>query len=147
MEPEMLQPPPQVCIKPELDTAVGGVDSSKTLTPPRKLVILADLNANPPESGDPDSLLLPAPDLTGLTNDESSQEKSTVIPKDNDAVEGAVKKSNKKCRSRISKADALLDCGADADGDQPSQWAPSYREEKVSSLKTVSPISSFFDIV
>ncbi|GMJ00089.1 hypothetical protein like AT5G63200 [Hibiscus trionum] len=132
MEPEMLEPPPQVSIKPEVDTA----ETSKTLLPPPKVVVLADLNANPPESDDHDSLLIPAPDLTRLTNDESSQEKSTVISKDNDAVEGAVKKLNKKCRSRNSKADTLLDCGADADGDQPSQGAPSSREEKVSSLKT-----------
>lgn len=75
-----------------------------------------------------------------LTNDESSQEKSTLISKDGDGIEGAVKKLNKKCRPRVSKADALLDCGVDADGDQPSQGASSSREEKVSSLKTVSPI-------
>ncbi|KAK8604626.1 hypothetical protein V6N13_099558 [Hibiscus sabdariffa] len=132
----MLEQPPQVSIKPEVDTAVGGVESSKTLLPPPKVVVLADLNFNPPESDDPDSLILPAPGLTRLTNDESSQEKSFVISKDINAVEGAVKKLNKKCRSRISKADALLDCGVDADGDQPSQGAPSSREEKVSSLKT-----------
>ncbi|MBA0805852.1 hypothetical protein Gohar_005340 [Gossypium harknessii] len=140
MEPEMSEPPPQVSIKPEVDAAAGGVDSSKTLLPPPKVVVLADLNVNPPESDDHDSLLLPAPDLSRLTNDESSQEKSTLISKDGDAIEGAVKKLNKKCRSRVSKADALLDCGVDADGDQPSQGASSSREEKVSSLKTVSPI-------
>ncbi|KAK9034522.1 hypothetical protein V6N11_050683 [Hibiscus sabdariffa] len=136
MEPEMLEPPPQVSIKPEVDTVVGGVESSKTLLPPPKVVVLADLNFNPPESDDPDSLILPAPGLSRLTNDESSQEKSSVISKDINAVEGAVKKLNKKCRSRISKADALLDCGVEVDGDQPSQGAPSSREEKVSSLKT-----------
>nr|KJB51157.1 hypothetical protein B456_008G204100 [Gossypium raimondii] len=136
MEPEMSEPPPQVSIKPEVDAAAGGVDSSKTLLPPPKVVVLADLNVNPPESDDHDSLLLPAPDLSRLTNDESSQEKSTLISKDGDAIEGAVKKLNKKCRSRVSKADALLDCGVDADGDQPSQGASSSREEKVSSLKT-----------
>ncbi|KAA3460598.1 putative UDP-N-acetylglucosamine--peptide N-acetylglucosaminyltransferase SPINDLY [Gossypium australe] len=140
MEPEMSEPPPQVSIKPEVDAAAGGVDSSKTLLPPPKVVVLADLNVNPPESDDHDSLLLPAPDLSRLTNDESSQEKSTLISKDGDAIEGAVKKLNKKCRSRVSKADALLDFGVDADGDQPSQGASSSREEKVSSLKTVSPI-------
>ncbi|KAK8657781.1 hypothetical protein V6N13_036004 [Hibiscus sabdariffa] len=132
MEPGMLEPPPQVSIKPEVDAA----ESSKTLLPPPKVVVLADLNFNPPESDELDSLLLPAPDFTRLTNDESSQEKSTVISKDSEAMEGAVKKLNKKCRSRNSKADALLECGADGDGDQPIQGAPSSREEKVSSLKT-----------
>ncbi|KAE8707463.1 S-adenosyl-L-methionine-dependent methyltransferases superfamily protein isoform 1 [Hibiscus syriacus] len=89
MEPEMLVPPPQV--------SIGGVESSKTLFPPPKVVVLADLNVYPPESDDHDSLLLPAPDLTRLTNDESSQDKSTLVSKDIDAVEGAVKKLNKKC--------------------------------------------------
>lgn len=79
-----------------------------------------------------------------LTNDDISQEKGTLISKDVDAVEGEAKKLNKKCRSRSSKPESSTDCGADADGDQPSQAAPSSREEKVSSLKTVSPIPPFF---
>ncbi|XVF11623.1 hypothetical protein REPUB_Repub08aG0043100 [Reevesia pubescens] len=131
MEPKMLE-----AIKQEFDTPVG-VESSKTLLPPPKVVVLADLNINPPETDDQnDSLLLPAPHLTRLTNDESCQEKITLISKESDAVEGEGKKLNKKCRSRNSKADPLLDCGADADGEQPSQGPPSSREEKVSSLKT-----------
>ncbi|KAK8604048.1 hypothetical protein V6N13_096511 [Hibiscus sabdariffa] len=92
MEPGMLEPPPQASIKPEVDTA----ESSKTLLPPPKVVVLADLNINPPESDELDSLLLPAPEFTRLTNDESSQEKNTVISKDSEAMEGAVKKLNKK---------------------------------------------------
>ncbi|XWS60332.1 hypothetical protein CRYUN_Cryun07bG0026700 [Craigia yunnanensis] len=134
MEQKMLEAY-QVSIKPEVDTSVG-VESSKTLLPPSKVVVLADLNANPPETDDHDSLILPAPDLTRLTNDDISQEKSTLISKESDAVEGEGKKLNKKSRSRSSKLDSSMDCGADADGDQPSQGAPSSREEKVSSLKT-----------
>ena len=74
-----------------------------------------------------------------LANDENSQDKS-LLSKDNDSIEGEGKKLNKlgKCRSRLSKTDSSLDCGADADGDQHVQGAPSSREEKVSSMKTVS---------
>ncbi|GAV62560.1 TPR_1 domain-containing protein/TPR_2 domain-containing protein/TPR_11 domain-containing protein [Cephalotus follicularis] len=103
-----------------------------------KVVVLADLNANPPEIDDPNSLHVSAPDLTRLSNDDSSQDKSTVASAEGDAVEGEGKRSNKlgKCRSRISKLDSSLDFGADADADQPVQGASSSREEKVSSLKT-----------
>lgn len=75
-----------------------------------------------------------------LTNDESSQDKSTVMCKDSETMESEVKRSNKsgKFRSRNSKADCSPDYGADADGDQQGQGVPSFREEKVSSLKTVS---------
>lgn len=75
-----------------------------------------------------------------LTNDDSSQEKSTLVCKDVDNVEKDGKRLNKpgKCRSRISKVEGSLDYGADADGDQQGQGAPTSREEKVSSLKTVS---------
>lgn len=120
-------------IKPEVDTTVA----VESVVPPSRVVVLADLNVNPPETEDNDSLiLLPAPDITRLTNDDISQEKGTLISKDVDAVEGEAKKLNKKCRSRSSKPESSTDCGADADGDQPSQAAPSSREEKVSSLKT-----------
>ncbi|XVE56664.1 hypothetical protein DITRI_Ditri04bG0029000 [Diplodiscus trichospermus] len=134
MEQKMLEAS-QVSVKTEVDTSLG-VDSSKALLPPSKVVVLADLNINPPETDDHDSLLLPAPDLARLANDDTSQEKSTLISKEGDAVEAENKKLNKKCRSRNSKLDSSVDCGADADGDQPSQGAPSSREEKVSSLKT-----------
>lgn len=73
--------------------------------------------------------------------EESSQDKSTVISRDNDVVEGEVKRLNKlgKCRSRNSKLEYPLDSGADADGDFTAQGGvTSSREEKVSSLKTVS---------
>lgn len=79
-----------------------------------------------------------------LSNEESSQDKSTVIYNDCETMEGEVKRSNKsgKCRSRNNKVDCSLDYGADADGEQHGQGAPSSREEKVSSLKTVSSSSS-----
>ncbi|KAJ7945770.1 Tetratricopeptide repeat (TPR)-containing protein [Quillaja saponaria] len=98
-----------------------------------KVVFLADLN-DPPEIDANNS----APDITRLTHDESSQDKATLMCKDTDAVEGEGKRLNKlgRCRSRLSKVDSSIDCGADADGDQPVQGIPSSREEKVSSLKT-----------
>ena len=80
-----------------------------------------------------------------LINDESCQDKSTVTCKDSETMEGEVKRSNKvgKCRSRNSKADCSPDYGADADGDQQGQGVPSSREERVSSLKTVSEFKFF----
>lgn len=73
--------------------------------------------------------------------DENSQDKS-LLSKDTDSIEGEGKKLNKlgKCRSKPSKTDSSIDCGADADGDQHVQGTPSSREEKVSSMKTVSLI-------
>ncbi|PNY03939.1 putative UDP-N-acetylglucosamine-peptide N-acetylglucosaminyltransferase SPINDLY-like protein [Trifolium pratense] len=108
-----------------------------------KLVVLADLNVDPPEAepDDDDSSLLPPPhiQITRLINDENSQDKS-LLSKDTDSIEGEGKKFNKlgKCRSKPSKTDSSIDCGADADGDQhvQLQGAPSSREEKVSSMKT-----------
>lgn len=75
-----------------------------------------------------------------LTNDESSQDKSIGLSKDTDMPEAEGKQFKKlgKCRSRIIKADFPIDCGVEADGDQNGQGVPSSREEKVSSLKTVS---------
>lgn len=75
-----------------------------------------------------------------LAIDENSQEKSTVTCRENDVAEGEGKRPNKlgRCRSRSSKVESPLDCGADADGDLPVQGVPSSREERVSSLKTVS---------
>ncbi|KAK9278719.1 hypothetical protein L1049_028295 [Liquidambar formosana] len=113
-------------------------ETSRRLHPP-KAVVIADLNVDPPETDDDgDSVLIAATDLTRLTNDESSQDKSSLVCKDTDTTEGEGKRLNKlgKCRSRLSKVEYPLDYGADADGDQPSQGAPTAREEKVSSLKT-----------
>ncbi|KAK2388981.1 hypothetical protein P8452_26801 [Trifolium repens] len=107
-----------------------------------KLVVLADLNVDPPEADpDDDDSSLPPPhiQITRLINDENSQDKS-LLSKDTDSIEGEGKKFNKpgKCRSKPSKTDSSIDCGADADGDQhvQLQGAPSSREEKVSSMKT-----------
>lgn len=48
-------------IKPEVDTTVA----VESVVPPSRVVVLADLNVNPPETEDNDSLiLLPAPDIT-----------------------------------------------------------------------------------
>ncbi|XP_030938922.1 probable UDP-N-acetylglucosamine--peptide N-acetylglucosaminyltransferase SPINDLY [Quercus lobata] len=123
--------------EPQLRTAESLVEESSSKRPP-KLVVLADLNDEPPEADDNDSLHVSPPDLSRLTNDESSQDKSTVMCKDSETMEGEVKRSNKsgKFRSRNSKADCSPDYGADADGDQQGQGVPSLREEKVSSLKT-----------
>lgn len=78
--------------------------------------------------------------LYRLINDDNSQDKSTVISKESDTLEGEGRKLNKpgKCRSRISKIECSVDCGGDAELDQHGQGTPSSREEKISSLRTVS---------
>ncbi|XP_024025012.1 probable UDP-N-acetylglucosamine--peptide N-acetylglucosaminyltransferase SEC isoform X1 [Morus notabilis] len=123
----------------QLKTTETSIDNtSKLLQPPNpKIVVLADLNDDPPETDGGDSLPSSAPDFTRLAIDESSQDKSTVVCKDNDMVEGEGKRLNKlgRCRSR-TKAESLLDGGADADGDLHAPGVPSSREERVSSLKT-----------
>lgn len=104
---------------------------------PMKLVVLADLNVDPPEI-DEEDVLPSAPLPPRLIINEGSQEKLPLLVKESsDVVEGEAKRLNKmgKCRSRSGKEDHL-DCGVDAEGDQHSQGAPSSREEKVSSLKT-----------
>ena len=75
-----------------------------------------------------------------LSIDENSQDKSALTCKENDTVEVELKRPNKlgRCRSRGSKVESPLDCGVDADGELPVQGVPSSREERVSSLKTVS---------
>ncbi|KEH34993.1 O-linked N-acetylglucosamine transferase [Medicago truncatula] len=114
----------------------------------KQFAVLADLNIDPPEADDDEddnnhsSSLLPPPlpphtEITRLINDENSQDKS-LLSKDTNSNEGEGKLLNKlgKCRSKPSKTDSSIDCGADADGDQHVQGAPSAREEKVSSMKT-----------
>ncbi|KAG5067005.1 Tetratricopeptide repeat protein 37 [Glycine soja] len=102
-----------------------------------KLVVLADLNVDPPEAEaeEVDSSLVPPPPITILGNDENSQDKSS-LSKDTDSIEGESKKLNKLSKSRSRKTDSSLDCVADVDGDQHVQGPPSSREEKVSSVKT-----------
>lgn len=80
-----------------------------------------------------------------LAIDESSQDKSTLNCRENDTVESESKRINKlgRCRSRGSKSESPLDNGVDAEGDLPVQGAPSSREERVSSLKTVSSEFTF----
>lgn len=109
----------------------SGESSKRPPLRPSKVVVLADLNVDPPETDAfPDS-------LSRLTNDESSQDKSIGLSKDTDMPEAEGKQFKKlgKCRSRIIKADFPVDCGVEADGDQNGS-VPSSREEKVSSLKT-----------
>lgn len=53
------------------------------------------------------------------------------------AVEAKQMKKLGKCRSK-SKVDYPLDCGTDVDADQNGPGNSSSREEKVSSLRTVS---------
>ncbi|XP_058749101.1 probable UDP-N-acetylglucosamine--peptide N-acetylglucosaminyltransferase SPINDLY [Vicia villosa] len=121
----------------------GSVESSsfKRLNPTTpKLVVLADLNVDPPEVDDDDSPLLPPPptEITRLINDENSQDRS-LLSKETDSNEGEGKRLNNKLgkyRSKPSKTDSSIDCGVDADGDQHVQGPPSSREEKVSSMKT-----------
>lgn len=75
--------------------------------------------------------------MYSLANDENSQDKSS-LSKDTDSIEAESKKLNKLSKSRSRKTDSSLDCVADVDGDQHVQGPPSSREEKVSSVKTVS---------
>ncbi|KAJ6761397.1 TETRATRICOPEPTIDE REPEAT (TPR)-CONTAINING PROTEIN [Salix koriyanagi] len=104
--------------------------------------MLADLNANPPESDTTDSLHFSPPDLTKF-NDEAQDSKPNLTSKEADSnaiveVTESKKSSSKlgKSRSRSSKLDNSLDYGPDNDNDQPSQGPSSSREERVSSLKT-----------
>lgn len=80
------------------------------------------------------------PCLRRSTYAENNHDKGSLINKDADIADGEGKqlKKSAKCRSRISKVEYPLDCGADADADQHGQGVSSSREEKVSSLKTVS---------
>ncbi|OAY47888.1 probable UDP-N-acetylglucosamine--peptide N-acetylglucosaminyltransferase SPINDLY [Manihot esculenta] len=139
-EPELQLQASPVPVKTELHTLDDSMEETSTSkTPlPSKVVVLADLNANPPETDATDSCHLSAPDLTRLTNDESQDKSSNLTCKDGDTVEVEGKRLTKlgKCRSRISKVDASLDYGPDTDADQPGQGPSSSREEKVSSLKT-----------
>ncbi|XP_030458213.2 probable UDP-N-acetylglucosamine--peptide N-acetylglucosaminyltransferase SEC [Syzygium oleosum] len=131
-------------VKSEPGTAGPFADDAMAAPPhhqPARVVVLADLNVDPPMSDGDEPLPVPgapSPFNSRLNNDESSQEKSTLISKDVDGVEGDCRKLNKlgKCRSKISKVECSLDCGGDGDVDQPCQGTPSSREEKVSSLKT-----------
>jgi len=78
--------------------------------------------------------------LCRLSNEENNQDKISLLGKDSDTVELEGKQSKKlgKSRSRIGKMEFPIDCGADAEGDHNIPGVPSSREEKVSSLKTVS---------
>ncbi|GMQ09888.1 hypothetical protein CsSME_00053109 [Camellia sinensis var. sinensis] len=124
--------------KPEL------IDKSLKRSVASKVVVLADLNVDAPESDGtdsfPDPILISAStsDVSRLVSAESSQCKGTLMSKDIDIVEGEGKqlKKSAKCRPRIGKVEYPLDCGADADADQHGQGVSSSREEKVSSLKT-----------
>lgn len=124
--------------KPEL------IDKSLKRSVASKVVVLADLNVDAPESDGtdsfPDPILISAStsDVSRLVSAESSQCKGTLMSKDIDIVEGEGKqlKKSAKCRPRNGKVEYPLDCGADADADQHGQGVSSSREEKVSSLKT-----------
>ncbi|XP_034673922.1 probable UDP-N-acetylglucosamine--peptide N-acetylglucosaminyltransferase SEC isoform X1 [Vitis riparia] len=136
-EPAATKPQP-LPIKSEVGVTENSADESSKRPQISKVVVLADLNVDPPETDDDDSLHVSAPDLTRLINDDSSQDKSTLASKDTDMVDGEGKRLNKlgKPRSRVTKVEYPLDYGADADADQHGQGAPTSREEKVSSLKT-----------
>ncbi|CAN8251807.1 unnamed protein product [Cochlearia groenlandica] len=105
---------------------------------PPKLVVLADLNFNPPETDDVDSSIqIPTPTITRLNNDEMYQDGGgSLTCKDVEQEEVEAKKISKvgKSRSR-SKIEASADCGVDGDGDQINQGVPAFREEKISNLK------------
>ncbi|XP_024969434.1 probable UDP-N-acetylglucosamine--peptide N-acetylglucosaminyltransferase SPINDLY isoform X2 [Cynara cardunculus var. scolymus] len=135
-QPPATNHPAGVHTKPQLSSAtiVAPEDCSKApsrLHPP-KIVVLADLNVDPPT--DTDAL----DTFPRLNNEENNQDKISLLGKDSDTVELEGKQSKKlgKSRSRIGKMEFPIDCGADAEGDHNSPGVPSSREEKVSSLKT-----------
>lgn len=78
--------------------------------------------------------------LCRLSNEENNI--SLMLGKDSDVVELEGKQFKKlgKSRSRNGKMEFPIDCsgGGDGEGDHNSPGVPSSREEKVSSLKTVS---------
>lgn len=78
--------------------------------------------------------------------DDSNQDKTVAICKDTNTMEVEGRRVSKiaKCRSRNNKVDYSLDSAADADGDQHGQGVSTSREEKVSSLKTVSFVKNWF---
>lgn len=86
-----------------------------------------------------------------LSVDESNHDKTVEICKDTNAMEVEGRRVSKigKCRSRNNKVEYSLDSAADPDGDQHGQGVSTSREEKVSSLKTVSfyQHSVFFSFV
>ncbi|XP_010484046.1 PREDICTED: probable UDP-N-acetylglucosamine--peptide N-acetylglucosaminyltransferase SPINDLY [Camelina sativa] len=130
-----------IAVKHEPMTVDSSASSSAIKRPPLarppKLVVLADLNFNPPEADDIDSSIqIPTPPIARLNNEENFQEGGTLTCKEVEPGEVDAKKSSKvgKCRSR-SKIEGSSDCGVDADGDQANQGVPASREEKISNLK------------
>ncbi|XP_022137325.1 uncharacterized protein LOC111008816 isoform X2 [Momordica charantia] len=117
------------------DSSLG--DNSKTAHP-SKVVVLADLNVDPPEMDDDTSLHVSASTISRLSMDESNQDKTVASCKDTSTVEVEGRRVSKiaKCRSRNNKVEYSLDSVVDADGDQHGQGVSTSREEKVSSLKT-----------
>ncbi|KAF8046799.1 hypothetical protein N665_3411s0005 [Sinapis alba] len=127
---------PMTVDSPSSSSAAVAIDNKPTR--PQKLVVLADLNFNPPESDDPDSSIqVPTPpSITMLSNEESNQDGGSLACKEVEPGELEAKKISKvgKCRSR-SKIEGSSDCGVDADGDQANQGVSASREEKISNLK------------
>ncbi|KAH7867029.1 hypothetical protein Vadar_028035 [Vaccinium darrowii] len=133
----MAEPKPEFAVTDHSAAA----DRSKTPAAAPKSFVLADLNVDLTESDGNDYVPVSAaaPDFTTtLTYAENNHDKGSLINKDADIADGEGKqlKKSAKCRSRISKVEYPLDCGADADADQHGQGVSSSREEKVSSLKT-----------
>ncbi|KAJ0236415.1 hypothetical protein HA466_0257220 [Hirschfeldia incana] len=117
-------------------SSAAAVENNNKPTRPQKLVVLADLNFNPPESDDLDSSIqIPTPpSTTRLSNEEGNQDGGGLLTcKEVEPGELEAKKISKvgKCRSR-SKIEGSSDCGVDADGDQ---GVSASREEKISNLK------------
>ncbi|VVB17856.1 unnamed protein product [Arabis nemorensis] len=131
--------PETIAVKYEPMTVDSPASSSAIDRParPPKLVVLADLNFNPPETDDLDSSVqIPTPPITRLTSEEIHQDGGSLTCKEVEPGEVEAKKISKvgKFRSR-SKIEPSSDCGVDADGDQSNQGVPASREEKISNLK------------
>ncbi|KAI4368118.1 hypothetical protein MLD38_016713 [Melastoma candidum] len=121
---------PTHVVKPEPETLDGFPDGNQGRA--MRPVVLADLNVDPPPPTADDSPLV----TRSSVNDESSQEKSgAVLSREVDGVvvEGDSKKpkgSAARSRPKVGKLEPGLDCGGDADIDQPGQGTTASRDEK-----------------
>ncbi|KAG6584123.1 putative UDP-N-acetylglucosamine--peptide N-acetylglucosaminyltransferase SPINDLY [Cucurbita argyrosperma subsp. argyrosperma] len=125
-------------LKTEHGASDSSLDEHSKAAHSSKVVVLADLNVDPPEMDDDSSVHVSASTISRLSVDESNQDKTVAICKDTNTMEVEGRHVSKigKCRSRNNKVEYSLDSAADADGDQHGQGVSTSREEKVSSLKT-----------
>ncbi|KAK6148233.1 hypothetical protein DH2020_019145 [Rehmannia glutinosa] len=137
----MSRPHPTAAV-PSDETGILTGDTSMKPPPPqqqKRPIVMADLNADPPETDAYAFSSSSSVPISRITIDETILEKIAFTGKDAEAldVEGSQSKKFGKCRSKTGKVEYPPDCGgADTDADQNGQGVAASREEKVSSLKT-----------